>query len=445
MQSRPAASAAAARGAPGQCGTAPGTLPCARLTARAPRALAAPPRAGLATTTTSTSSSVSEAVATTRSGPQVLRQIQQQRQHGLRDTTASSSNNPVATIAAAPATPTQPAFDLPPGAPTAALAAGAAVALALAVKRVYDTPSRAYDRNVGDEYDAWTEEGILEHYWGEHIHLGYYTDEELKKGWWKADFKAAKLRFTQEMFKFSGCPSPLPSGARVLDVGCGFGGSSRWLAATNPGARVTGITLSPRQVERGMELARERGLGNVELQVMDALDMQFEDGTFDLVWACESGEHMPDKAAYVREMTRVLKPGGTLVLACWCQRDADAARGAEPLGPEDLDNLRFLCEEWAHPFFVSIEDFGAMAEQTGDMDGVELADWTAPTLASWRHSNLVGVLDPWYVVFKWSPRLWYKVTREIVTLERMHRAFERGLMVYGMMRAVKKPAGAAGG
>ncbi len=45
-------------------------------------------------------------------------------------------------------------------------------------------------------------------------------------------------------------------------------------------------------------------------QVMDALKMQFADDSFDLVWACESGEHMPDKKAYVEEMARVLAPGG---------------------------------------------------------------------------------------------------------------------------------------
>jgi SAM-dependent methyltransferase len=47
-------------------------------------------------------------------------------------------------------------------------------------------------------------------------------------------------------------------------------------------------------------------------QVMDALAMQLEDNSFDLVWACESGEHMPDKAKYVQEMTRVLAPGTPL-------------------------------------------------------------------------------------------------------------------------------------
>lgn len=56
-----------------------------------------------------------------------------------------------------------------------AAAVGGLILAGLAIKKVYDTPSRAYDQNVGDEYDAWTDEGILEYYWGEHIHLGYYT------------------------------------------------------------------------------------------------------------------------------------------------------------------------------------------------------------------------------------------------------------------------------
>lgn len=60
----------------------------------------------------------------------------------------------------------------------AAVALGGAALGLRAIKKVFDTPSRTYDgQNVGKEYDAWTREGILEHYWGEHIHLGYYTEE----------------------------------------------------------------------------------------------------------------------------------------------------------------------------------------------------------------------------------------------------------------------------
>lgn len=66
----------------------------------------------------------------------------------------------------------------------------------------------------------------------------------------------------------------------------------------------------PAKVERATQLAEEQGVPNAKFQVTNALDMSFEDESFDLVWACESGEHMPDKGKYIEEMTRVLKPGG---------------------------------------------------------------------------------------------------------------------------------------
>ncbi len=69
----------------------------------------------------------------------------------------------------------------------------------------------------------------------------------------------------------------------------------------------------------------------------------------------------------------------------------------------------------------------ALLQATGKLDAVGTDDWTVPTIDSWRHSVWVGVWDPWVVVFK-GPRIWYKTMREIVTLERMHRAFADGLM-----------------
>ena len=61
----------------------------------------------------------------------------------------------------------------------------------------------------------------------------------------------------------------------------------------------------------------ERNVPNAKFELCDALDMKYEDNSFDLVWACESGEHMPDKVKYVEEMARVLKPGGRIVVATW--------------------------------------------------------------------------------------------------------------------------------
>ncbi|KFM26766.1 Tocopherol O-methyltransferase, chloroplastic [Auxenochlorella protothecoides] len=259
----------------------------------------------------------------------------------------------------------------------AAVALGGAALGLRAIKKVFDTPSRTYDgQNVGKEYDAWTREGILEHYWGEHIHLGYYTEEEQAAGYKKKDFIQAKHDFVDRMIQFAGVSNP----GSILDVGCGIGGTTRMLASRFPGAKVAGITLSPNQV-------------------MDALKMDYPDNSFDVVWACESGEHMPDKGAYVREMVRVLKPGGTLVIATWCQREVTPAN---PFTASDKERLQFLYDEWAHPYFISKEEYGRLVQ----------------------------------------PHLWYKCARDGVTLERFHRAFVDGLVQYGMIRAVKKKAAA---
>lgn len=192
------------------------------------------------------------------------------------------------------------------------------------VKNELWKPSRTYDKDansVGREYDAWTSEGILEYYWGEHIHLGYYSPDEMAKGYLKKNFIKAKYDFIDEMVKFGKLDLSNNKPLRILDVGCGIGGTSRYLASNVPGSTVTGITLSSKQVERATQLAKERNIPNANFQVMDALNMTFPDNSFDVVWACESGEHMPDKKRYVEEMTRVLKPGGRIVIATWCQRD----------------------------------------------------------------------------------------------------------------------------
>ena len=80
---------------------------------------------------------------------------------------------------------------------------------------------------------------------GEHIHLGYYTDEEQARGYKSKDFKQAKFDFIDQMLAFSGVQG---SPAKVLDVGCGIGGSTRYLAKRfGPTTSLTGITLSPNQ------------------------------------------------------------------------------------------------------------------------------------------------------------------------------------------------------
>ena len=122
------------------------------------------------------------------------------------------------------------------------------------------------------------------------------SDKELTDGYKKKNFIQAKYDFIDEMMKFGGL-SIENKPKTILDVGCGIGGTSRYLASKfGSDTKVTGISISPKQIERATKLAQEKKLDNVEFKVIDALNMSFPDNSFDVVWACESGEHMPDKA-----------------------------------------------------------------------------------------------------------------------------------------------------
>ena len=96
----------------------------------------------------------------------------------------------------------------------------------------------------------------------------------------------------------------------VLDVGCGIGAASRYLAATT-GCRVTSVDLTQEFVDVARELTRRCGLGNrVLYRQANALHQPFADGTFDHVWCHNVTMNIQDKKALAAEVARVLRPGG---------------------------------------------------------------------------------------------------------------------------------------
>jgi ubiquinone/menaquinone biosynthesis C-methylase UbiE len=111
---------------------------------------------------------------------------------------------------------------------------------------------------------------------------------------------------------------------RVLDLGCGTGAASR--SAASVAASVVGIDLSPEMIRQARELAS--GLANVHFEIADSEHLPFEDGAFTAVVCSNSFHHYPDPGRAVREMTRVLAPGGRLVLGDACS-DRTAARIAD--------------------------------------------------------------------------------------------------------------------
>jgi len=97
---------------------------------------------------------------------------------------------------------------------------------------------------------------------------------------------------------------------RLLDVGCGSGAAVR--RAAPMAAAASGVDLSPKMIERAVELAA--GIENVEFRVSESDALPYEDGAFTALLCTSSFHHYPDPAATVREMARVLAPGGRLVI-----------------------------------------------------------------------------------------------------------------------------------
>ncbi len=291
---------------------------------------------------------------------------------------------------------------------------------------VYLLTPRRYDSadSVANSYDEWTEDGILEFYWGEHIHLGHYGLPPRQK-----DFREAKLDFVHEMVRWGGLNRCAP-GTTLLDVGCGIGGSSRMLAKDYR-FKVTGVTISPSQVERATQLT-PAGV-DAEFIVDDAMALSFPDESFDVVWSLEAGPHMPDKAVFAQELLRVLKPGGLLVVGDWNQRD-DRRR---PLNFWEKLVMKQLLDQWSHPEFSSIEGFSELLEQTGLVLGsVQTADWARETLPSWIDSIWQGVVRPQGLI-KFGISGFIKSVREVPTLLLMRLAFGSGLCRFGLFKAVR--------
>ena len=113
----------------------------------------------------------------------------------------------------------------------------------------------------------------------------------------------------------------LPTGAKVLDVGCGTGASAIPAAiAVGPTGPVIGVDLADRLLDRAREKARRQGLSNVEFRQGDMEDLGYPDANFDAVISVFSVFFVPNMTKQVAELWRMVKPGGQLAITTWGPR-----------------------------------------------------------------------------------------------------------------------------
>jgi SAM-dependent methyltransferase len=121
-------------------------------------------------------------------------------------------------------------------------------------------------------------------------------------------FHVRGLAATKEMADALG----LRAGATVLDIGCGLGGSARFLAG-NYGCHVTGIDVNESFIDVARLLTQYTPL-NVTYEVMDALNLTFEDNSFDFAWTQHVAMNIRDREGLYANIHRVLKPGGRFAM-----------------------------------------------------------------------------------------------------------------------------------
>jgi len=253
-------------------------------------------------------------------------------------------------------------------------------------------------------------------FWGEHLHHGY----------WEADESAPRAQI--QLMERLAERADIPRGARVLDIGCGLGGSALWLADRFD-CQVTGMTISPVQARMAAAKAKARGLAQrVQFQVQDANQWHPEPASVDAIWIMESSEHFRDKPQFFERCASALKPGGVLAVCAWLRRDG-------PLRPDEQPLVNTIAEAMLSASLGSLSDYQGWMRDAG-LTVTAAEDITRHVERTWSHCARIGEnpIVRFFLPFTGGP-----TQRFVRSFPLMQQAYAQGAMAFGLFTA-KKPA-----
>jgi tocopherol O-methyltransferase len=275
------------------------------------------------------------------------------------------------------------------------------------------TETRANDKEkVREHYDRMSP--YYRSLWGEHIHHGYWIRGDESK-------ETAQEQLIEHLAQAAG----IPRGAKILDVGCGFGASSIYLARQYR-AEATGITISQIQVEMANKAATEAGV-KAKFLLMDAEAMTFED-SFDVVWSVESISHYQDIPKFFASAAVLVRPGGTLAITDWFKK-----KGLTP-----REHKKFL-RGLEYGMMVELQ---TMEDYAGHMAAAGLEVTRSEVLNKYCAKTWDFCLDIitdktlWVAALQNGPDF----VRFLRAFKDMRAGFASGNFVYGLMVARKGPA-----
>ena len=193
-------------------------------------------------------------------------------------------------------------------------------------------------QKIQEHYDLASP--YYEKLWGQHIHHGYWLTG-----------KESKEEASQNLIELLINKSGLKNKSKVLDIGCGIGGTSIYLAKEY-GCDVTGITISPVQVEMATKTTSKLSIKNPpNFKVMDANNITLND-KYDIIWSVEMISHLNNRGNLFKRVSELLKPGGRMCITDWLTDDnldeVSKIKYIEPIEKGMLVSLPTLTEYKEH-------------------------------------------------------------------------------------------------